>query len=95
MLSMMMILQQFPICVLLKFLRIAAVPPHWAELVKASSHLEVHTERQVGTWQSLPELNADPGDYLSESSQASTPTVTQDREGEAVHSEVHPTMPQE
>ncbi len=27
----------------------AAVPPHWAELVQASSHLEVYTERQAGT----------------------------------------------
>jgi hypothetical protein len=73
------------------YLRSAEAPPHWAELVATSSHLEVHTERQVGTWQSLPELSTDPGDFLSESSQASTPTVNQDREGEAVHSEVVPT----
>ena len=26
------------------YLHTAAVPLHWAELVKASSHLEVHTE---------------------------------------------------
>jgi len=68
----------------------AEVPLHWAKLVKTSSHLEVYTERQVGTWQSLLELNTDPGDFLSDPSQASTPTVTQDREGEAVHSEVVP-----
>jgi len=73
------------------YLRSAEVPLHWAKLVKTSSHLEVHTERQVGTWQSLPELRIDPGDFSSESSQASTPTVNQDREGEAVHSEVVPT----
>ena len=35
------------------------VPPHWAKLVEASSHLEVQTEQQVGTWQSLPELDID------------------------------------
>ena len=68
------------------YLHTAAVPPHWAELVKASSHLEVHTERQVGTWQSLPELEIDPGDFSSNSSQASNPTLHQDGEGE-VHSE--------
>ncbi len=39
------------------YLRSAEVPPHWAKLVETSSHLEVHTERQVGTWQSLPELS--------------------------------------
>ena len=65
----------------------AEVPPHWAKLVEASSHLEVHTEQQVDTWQSLPELNTDPGDFSSDSSQAYLPTVHQDREGEAVHSE--------
>jgi hypothetical protein len=65
----------------------ADVPPHWAQLVEASSHLEVHTEQQVGTWQSLSELEIDPGDFSSDSSRASTPTINQDSEGE-VHSEV-------
>jgi hypothetical protein len=69
------------------YLRSADVPPHWTQLVEASSHHEVHTERQVGTWQSLPELEIDPGDFLSDSSRASTPTINQDSEGE-VHSEV-------
>jgi hypothetical protein len=41
----------------------------------------------VGTWQSLPELEINPGDFSSDSSQASTPTINQDSEGE-VHSEV-------
>jgi hypothetical protein len=36
------------------YLRSIDVPPHWAQLIEASSHLEVQTERQVGTWQSLP-----------------------------------------
>jgi hypothetical protein len=65
------------------------VPPHWAQLIEASSHLEVQTERQVGTWQSLPELEIDPGDFSSDFSQASNPTIRQDREGEV--SEVVPT----
>jgi hypothetical protein len=41
----------------------------------------------VGTWQSLPELEINPGDFSSDSSRASTPTINQDSEGE-VHSEV-------
>ena len=44
----------------------------------------------MGTWQSLPELDIDPGDFLSDSSQASTLPINQDREGE-VHSEAVPT----
>jgi hypothetical protein len=43
-------------------------------LVEASSHIEVHTEQQVGTWQSLLELAVDPGDFTSDTSQTSTPT---------------------
>jgi hypothetical protein len=57
------------------YLHSADVPLHWAQLVEGSSHLEVHTEQQVGTWQSLLELEIDPGDFLSDSSQASTPTI--------------------
>ena len=45
-----------------------------------------NTERQVGTWQSLPELEKDPGDFSSDSSQAPNFTLHQDCEGE-VHSE--------
>jgi hypothetical protein len=66
------------------YLRTAGVPLHWAELVKASSHLEVNTERQVGTWQSLPELEIDPGDFSSNTSQASNSTLHQDGEGEVL-----------
>ena len=68
------------------YLRTAAVPPHWAELVEASSHLEVYTEWRAGTWQSLPELNVDPGDFTTNTSETLNPTVNQDCEGEE-HSE--------
>jgi hypothetical protein len=64
------------------YLRTITVPPHWAKLVEASSHIEVHTERQVGTWQSLPELDVDLGDFTSDTSETSNPTSDQDREGE-------------
>jgi hypothetical protein len=38
------------------YLRSSQVPPFWPELVRASTKLHVYTERQVDTWQSLPEL---------------------------------------
>jgi hypothetical protein len=62
------------------YLHTAAVPPHWVELVEASSHLEVYTERQVGTWHSLPELDVNPGDFTSNTSEMLTPTINQDHE---------------
>jgi hypothetical protein len=69
------------------YLRTATVPPHWAQLIEASSHLEVYTEKQVDTWHSLPELEVDPGDFSSDSSPAPSSAVNQDREGEHGHSE--------
>jgi hypothetical protein len=68
------------------YLCTAAVPPHGAELVEASSHLEVYTVQQVGTWQSLPELDVDPGDFTSNTSEMLSSTINQDCEGEE-HSE--------
>jgi hypothetical protein len=44
----------------------ATVPPHWAELICASSNLHVYTKRQVDTWQLFPELLSKNGDFLSE-----------------------------
>jgi hypothetical protein len=37
------------------YLCTVAVPTHGAKLAKASYILEVYTEQQVGTWQSLPD----------------------------------------
>ena len=31
-------------------LRTAAIPPYWADLVRASSKLHVYTERQIYIW---------------------------------------------
>jgi hypothetical protein len=50
------------------YLRNAAVPLHWPQLVESSACIEVYTEHQVDTWQSLPELAVDPGDFSSDSS---------------------------
>jgi hypothetical protein len=50
------------------YLRTATVPPHWAALVAASTTNELYTEKQVGTWQSVPELDVESGDFTSDSS---------------------------
>jgi hypothetical protein len=50
------------------YLQTATVPPHWAKLVRTSSKIELFTEQEVGTWQSLPELDIDPGDFTSDTS---------------------------
>ncbi len=42
------------------------VPPFWADWVCASTKLHVYSERQVDTWQSLPELSPEIGDFMSE-----------------------------
>jgi hypothetical protein len=48
------------------YLRTATIPPYWADLICASSKLHAYTERQVDTWQSLPELIPENGDFMSE-----------------------------
>ena len=72
------------------YLRTAAVPPHWAELVRASSTIALYTERKVGTWQSIPELDVDPGDFTSDTANIDTApptTSTQYCEVDDGHSE--------
>jgi hypothetical protein len=62
------------------YLRNATVPPHWAELVKASLMIKLNTEQQVGTWQILPELDVEIGDFTSDTS--STSCLSSNLEGE-------------
>jgi hypothetical protein len=59
-------------------------------LVRASSTIELYTECKVGTWQSIPELDVEPGDFTSDTANINTApptTFTQHREGENRHSE--------
>jgi hypothetical protein len=72
------------------YLRTAAVPLHWAELVCISSTIALYTEREVGTWQSIPELDVDLGDFTLDTATINTApstTSTQVREGDDEHSE--------
>jgi hypothetical protein len=72
------------------YLRTATVPPHWAKLVRAFLTIALHTEHKVGTWQSIPELDVDPGDFTSDTTNTDTApstTSTQNCEGDDEHSE--------
>jgi hypothetical protein len=72
------------------YLRTATVPPHWAELVRVSSTIALYTECKVGTWQSIPKLDVDPGDFTSDTANINTApptTSTQYHEGDDRHSE--------
>jgi hypothetical protein len=39
------------------------VPPHWTDLVRSFMEIQLYTERQVSTWQSLLELDKEDGDF--------------------------------
>jgi hypothetical protein len=69
------------------YLRNATVHPHWAEIVKASSTIKLYTERQVGTWQMLPELDAEIGDFTSDTSSTSCPSINLEGEEQTCPSE--------
>jgi hypothetical protein len=49
-----------------EYLRKMTVPPHWANLVRSSADVQLFTEWQVTTWQSLPELDKEDGDFSYE-----------------------------
>jgi hypothetical protein len=55
------------------------VPPHWAELVCSLADIQLYTERQVSTWQSLPEVEKEVGDFLYK--QTTAARSSQDSEG--------------
>jgi hypothetical protein len=59
------------------------VPPHWEELVCSSAEVQLYTERQVTTWQSLPELDKENGDFSYE--QATTVPSSRGSEGGNLH----------
>jgi hypothetical protein len=55
------------------------VPPHWADLVRSSATIEMYTEKQIGTWQSILDIEIEQGDFSGKSQPLST--STQDCEG--------------
>ncbi len=72
------------------YLHTETVPPHWDKLVCASSTIALYTEHKVGTWHSIPELDVNPGDFTSDTTNTDTApstTSTQNCEGDDGHSE--------
>ncbi len=69
------------------YLHNATVPPHWAELVKISSTIKLYTEWQVGTWQTLSELDAEIGDFTSDTSSTSCHLINLEGEEQTCPSE--------
>jgi hypothetical protein len=67
------------------YLCTATVPNHWAKLLRAFSKIALYTELKVGTLQSLPKLDVEPGDFASDTANvdtASSTTSTQHCEGD-------------
>jgi hypothetical protein len=62
-----------------QYLCFGMVPPHWADLVYSSATIQMYTEKQVGTWQSIPNLEIEKGDFSGKNQPLST--SNQDREG--------------
>jgi hypothetical protein len=62
-----------------KYLWKMTVPPHWAELVRSSAEIQLYTKHQATTWQSLPELDKEVGNFSYE--QTATAPSTQGCEG--------------
>ncbi len=54
------------------YLQTATAPPHWAELVKLLAAIPVHTEKQFGTWQSIPDIKTDDGDFSGQTKSTTT-----------------------
>jgi hypothetical protein len=52
----------------------AIVPPHWADLVCSSATIEMYTEKHIGTWQSIPNIEIKQGDFSGKSQPLSTST---------------------
>ncbi len=57
-----------------EYLRKMTVPPHWAELVCSSAEIQLHTDHQANTWQSLPKLDKEVGDFLYKKMMTATST---------------------
>ena len=47
------------------YLCTGTVPPHWADLVRSSTTIQMYTEKQVGTWQSILNLEIKKEDLSS------------------------------
>jgi hypothetical protein len=62
-----------------QYLCTGTVPSHWVDLVRSSATIQMYTEWQVGTWQSIPDIEIEQGDFSG--NKQSLFTSNQDCEG--------------
>jgi hypothetical protein len=55
-----------------QYLCTGTVPPHWADLVRSPATIQMYTEKQVGTWQSILNLEIEKGDFSGKNQPLST-----------------------
>jgi hypothetical protein len=48
------------------------VPDHWSELVSSSTDIPIYNEKQVGTWQLIPDIEAEDSDFFSQTKLSTT-----------------------
>ncbi len=48
------------------------MPPHWAELVSSSTAIPIYSEKQVGTWQLIPDIEAEDGHFSGQTKLSTT-----------------------
>ncbi len=54
------------------YLCTGTVPPHWADLVLTSATIQMYTEKQVGAWQSFPNMEIKTRDFSGKNQPLST-----------------------
>jgi hypothetical protein len=64
---------------IVQFLWTATVPPHCADLVRSLATIQTYTKHQVSTWQLLPEIEREEGEFSGK--QRFSNTSTQGPEG--------------
>ncbi len=62
-----------------QYLGTGMVPLHWLDFVCSSAGIQMYSEKQVGTWQSIPNLEIEKGDFRGKNQPLST--SNQDCEG--------------
>ncbi len=48
-----------------EYIRKLTVPLHWAELVCSSAEIQIYSEHQVSTWQLLPDIDKEVGNFCT------------------------------
>jgi hypothetical protein len=57
---------------MVSYLQTATAPPHWAELVSLLTNIPIYTEKQDGTWQLIPDIEAENSDFSGQTKLSTT-----------------------